>query len=93
MSLKGIKCPKALWLYSDSETINPARKAPNASESPREDVSNATARQISRMLIMNNSWFFVMAMALSNLGISQRLPINISMIINAALPMRTRYCP
>ena len=34
------------WLYSDSEMISPARKAPRARDNPIKWVSQATARQI-----------------------------------------------
>ena len=54
-SLNGMRLPKALWLYSDSEIISPARKAPKASDMPSSWVSMATARQISSRLIRKSS--------------------------------------
>ena len=60
-SLIGRKLPKALWLYSESDIISPARNAPNARDIPSFEVSSATAKQIRKILMMKSSWFFVMA--------------------------------
>ena len=43
------------WLYSDSEMINPARKAPRAKESPIKWVNQATIRQIRMAPRMKSS--------------------------------------
>ena len=53
--LKGKTFPTASSLYSDSETINPARKAPRDNESPIEEVIQATAKQTVSTLNKNNS--------------------------------------
>jgi hypothetical protein len=89
VSLKGIMCPKALWLYSDSDIIKPARKAPKARDIPSSAVKNATERHIRRMLIKNSSWFFVIAMAWSTLFINHLLPkITTRMIANDFSPIQ-----
>jgi hypothetical protein len=67
-SFTGRKFPKTLWLYSDSEIISPARKAPNARDIPSLEVNNAIEKQIRKMLIINNSWFFVIAIRCNNRG-------------------------
>ena len=45
ISLKGKTFTVAWWLYSDSEIISPAKKAPKARDKPTEDVSQAIAKQ------------------------------------------------
>ncbi len=46
-SRKGATSATTWWLYSDSETTMPARKAPSASEKPRCSVKYAMPRQTS----------------------------------------------
>src|SRR5690606_13778301 len=43
-SLNGRIILVAWWLYSDSDTISPARKAPNARDNPASEVRKATAK-------------------------------------------------
>jgi hypothetical protein len=38
-SRKGRMLPNAAWLYSESEMIYPARKAPRTSDSPTLEIS------------------------------------------------------
>ena len=59
-SRKGMTAPSVWWLYSDSEMMSPARNAPSASESPANDVSQATEKQITRTEKRNISRFLVL---------------------------------
>ena len=45
----------AWWLYSDSEMIRPARKAPKPSESPAMALTQAMERQITTTLNKKSS--------------------------------------
>ena len=55
VSLNGMRFPKAWWLYSESEIINPAKKAPKASDIPISEVNKAIDRQMRKILMVNNS--------------------------------------
>src|SRR5690349_1908397 len=61
ISRNGIILLVAWWLYSDSEIISPAIKAPSANDKPNREVSQATAKQITTTLKINNSRLLVWA--------------------------------
>jgi len=60
-SRKGKIFPRACWLYSESEMMVPAIKAPMARESPILPVIHATERQRARITKRNNSRLLVRA--------------------------------
>ena len=55
MSRKGMIVERAALLYSDSDMIRPARKAPRARERPARDVSHAVPRQRVTTVIRKSS--------------------------------------
>src|SRR5690606_18052034 len=66
--IKGKIMQVACWLYSDSEIINPAMKAPKARDKPASDVKNATAKQMVMVVNKKSSLLLVFAMAYISLG-------------------------
>jgi hypothetical protein len=59
LSLKGNIVNVASWEYSDSEITSPARNAPSARDRPNSDVIKAVPKQRTKIVITNNSRFFV----------------------------------
>ncbi len=72
ISLRGRISLNAWCPYSDSEITRPARKAPSASDKPTSDVNQAVPKQMSTILIKNNSRLWVETTWYNIFGIMNR---------------------
>jgi hypothetical protein len=72
ISRKGSTLLVAWWLYSDSEMMRPARKAPRASDRPMLEVSRATEKHSTTVVSTNSSLLLVRATRYMSRGTTYR---------------------
>ena len=91
--MKGRTSPRAWALYSDSEMMRPARKAPRARERPAREVSQAAAKPIPTVAKRNTSRLRVRATRKRSQGTAQRAATITSPTMRIVLKRRFRRGP